>query len=246
MNSWNIQIKGAKTIILPQDWGHMLRLILAIFSIKEIEERHLKLQEWKPGQKYLWKSRKWKIFQHIERGDSIQTHECIDANQEFTRCGNHSNILPLIGRLRRSLTSLLSSPRHDAHPHLAKQRLKSKGGGRGIPPTTTLWLYLWQKQKTRMLLWAKEKLHLMKGRLIWLPLCRTRWHQTNRLMLHFHVTSMMMPRAPPAVAPSPVLRQNWETEGTEKATRGGLNGSQLKFLMRTRPMSQFRPNAHLF
>jgi hypothetical protein len=27
-----------------------------------------------------------KTFQHIERGDSIQTHRCIDANQEFKRC----------------------------------------------------------------------------------------------------------------------------------------------------------------
>jgi hypothetical protein len=30
-------------------------------------------------------------------------------------------------------------------------------------------------------------------------------------LLHFHVTSTMMPHAPPVVAPSPVLRQNWET-----------------------------------
>jgi hypothetical protein len=41
----------------------------------------------------------------------------IDANQEFTRCGN---ILPLFGRLGRSITSLLSSLRHEARPHLAK------------------------------------------------------------------------------------------------------------------------------
>jgi hypothetical protein len=34
------------------------------------------------------------------------------ANPEFTRCGNHPNILPLFERLERSLTSLLSSPRH--------------------------------------------------------------------------------------------------------------------------------------
>jgi hypothetical protein len=30
-------------------------------------------------------------------------------------------------------------------------------------------------------------------------------------LLHFHVTSAMMPRAPPILAPSPVLRQNMET-----------------------------------
>jgi hypothetical protein len=50
------------------------------------------------------KIKKWKTFQHIERGDSIQTHRCIDANQEFIRCGNHNNILPLFGELEGSLT----------------------------------------------------------------------------------------------------------------------------------------------
>jgi hypothetical protein len=50
-------------------------------------------------------------------------HSYIEANQMFTRCGNHSNILPLFGRLERSLTSLLSSLRHEAHPHLSKTRL---------------------------------------------------------------------------------------------------------------------------
>jgi hypothetical protein len=43
----------------------------------------------------------------------------------------------------------------------------------------------------------------MKGSLVWLPL--------HHLWLHFHATSMMMPRPPPIVAPSLVLRQNWET-----------------------------------
>jgi hypothetical protein len=45
------------------------------------------------------KIKKMKTFQHIERGDSIQTHGCIDSNQEFTKCGNRPNILPLFGRL---------------------------------------------------------------------------------------------------------------------------------------------------
>jgi hypothetical protein len=44
--------------------------------------------------------------------DLAQTHGCIDANQESTRCGNQPNILPLFGRLGRTLTSLLSSLRH--------------------------------------------------------------------------------------------------------------------------------------
>jgi hypothetical protein len=44
----------------------------------------------------------------------------IDANQEFIRCGNHPDILPLFERLVRSLTSLLPSLRHEEHPHLPK------------------------------------------------------------------------------------------------------------------------------
>jgi hypothetical protein len=51
----------------------------------------------------------------------------------------------------------------------------------------------------------------MKGSLGWLPLCRTWRHRTDRILLHFHVTSVMMTCAPPTIAPSPVLRQNWET-----------------------------------
>ncbi len=53
MNSRNLQIEGAKAIRLPQDWGHMLRLILTTFPIEEIEERLFKSQEQKSGQKYL-------------------------------------------------------------------------------------------------------------------------------------------------------------------------------------------------
>jgi hypothetical protein len=50
-------------------------------------------------------------------------HNYNEANQMFTRCGNHPNILPLFGRLGRSLTSLLSSLRHKAHSHISKMRL---------------------------------------------------------------------------------------------------------------------------
>jgi hypothetical protein len=35
-------------------------------------------------------------------------------------------------------------------------------------------------------------------------------------------------------------------ERPEKATRGGLNGSQSKFHEGTSPISQNRPDAHLF
>jgi hypothetical protein len=53
MNSQNLQIDGAKAISLPQNWGCMLRLILATFPMEEIEERLFKAQERKSGQKYL-------------------------------------------------------------------------------------------------------------------------------------------------------------------------------------------------
>jgi hypothetical protein len=51
----------------------------------------------------------------------------------------------------------------------------------------------------------------MKGSLIRLPLRRTRRHRTDRRLLHFHATSTMMPRAPPSVTSSPILRHNWKT-----------------------------------
>jgi hypothetical protein len=55
MNSQNLQIKNAKAIRLPQDWGHVLRLILPTFPTEEIEARLFKSQEQKSGQKYLRK-----------------------------------------------------------------------------------------------------------------------------------------------------------------------------------------------
>jgi hypothetical protein len=72
------------------------------------------------NKKYLQKSQKWEILQLKIGDDSTQKDSYIDTNQEFTRCGNHPNILPLFRRLGRSLTSLLSSLRYEAHPHLTK------------------------------------------------------------------------------------------------------------------------------
>jgi hypothetical protein len=51
----------------------------------------------------------------------------------------------------------------------------------------------------------------MRGSLVWLSLRHIRYHRIERLLLHFDVTSMMKPHAPPAVTPPLVLRQNWET-----------------------------------
>jgi hypothetical protein len=56
----------------------------------------------------------------------------------------------------------------------------------------------------------KGKLQLMKVSLVWLLLRRTRRRRSDCLLLHFHVTSTMMPRAPSAITP-PILRQNWKT-----------------------------------
>jgi hypothetical protein len=64
----------------------------------------LKLWDKKSGQKYLQKSRKWKIFQHNIGDDLTQKHSYIGVNQEFTRCKNHHNNLPLFQGLERSLT----------------------------------------------------------------------------------------------------------------------------------------------
>jgi hypothetical protein len=54
-------------------------------------------------------------------GDPTQKDNYIGANQEFTRCRNHHNILAL---------SLLSSPllHHEAHPHLSKSNFDYRVG----------------------------------------------------------------------------------------------------------------------
>jgi hypothetical protein len=56
----------------------------------------------------------------------------------------------------------------------------------------------------------KGKLQLIKCSLVRFSLCHTRHYRIDRLLLHFHATSTMMPHAPSVVAPSPVMRQNWE------------------------------------
>jgi hypothetical protein len=97
-----------------------------------IDEK-LKLWDQKSGQKYLQKSQKWKILQHKIGDDLTQKHSYIDANQEFTRCGNWHNILPLFGGLEGSLTfsPLLSSLTPWSTPTPLKKQLWL-GGGRGM------------------------------------------------------------------------------------------------------------------
>jgi hypothetical protein len=86
--------------------------------------------------------------------DWAQIYGWIDGNQVFIRCGNNLNILQLFGRLGRSLTSLLSSLLHEAHPHLAKWSPKAYGVGEGCLPQQSYGSIYSENQKTRMPLWA--------------------------------------------------------------------------------------------
>jgi hypothetical protein len=98
----------------------MMRLVLAPKFTEGIKEKLLKSRSKKSGQKYLQKSQKLKTL-HLNKGDdSTQKDSYIDANQKFTNCENHSNIIPLFIRLVKSLSSLLSSLIHEAHPHHTK------------------------------------------------------------------------------------------------------------------------------
>jgi hypothetical protein len=137
------------------------------------------------------------------RDDFTPTHGCIYANKEFTRCIKRHNILPPFGGLEESL---IFSP-------LKKQLWL--GDGRGMVEcflsTNSLTPIYSENKRLECPYGPKGKLHLMKSSLVRLPLRRIRRHRTDRLLLYFHMTSTMMPRAPPAVAPLPVLRQNWKT-----------------------------------
>jgi hypothetical protein len=89
-----------------------MRLILAPKPMEEIDEKLLKSWDWKSGLQGA-------TLQHMIGDDLTQAHTYIDANQEFTKCGNIHNILPLFGGLEGSHTF---SPllHHEAHPHLSK------------------------------------------------------------------------------------------------------------------------------
>jgi hypothetical protein len=156
MNSQNLQIEGAKVIRLPQDWGHMLRLILATFVMEEIEAKLFKSQEPKSDQKYFWKSRKWKIFQYKIGDDLIQKHSYIDANKESTRCENRHNILPLFGGLEGSLTFSPHLSYTMKHTYTSQKATMATGWERdgwmlASPPTLRV-LFI-GKLMTKLLLW---------------------------------------------------------------------------------------------
>jgi hypothetical protein len=65
---------------------------------------------------------------HHKIGDDLtQKHSYVDANQEFIRCENHHNVLPLFGGLKRSLTfsPLLSYTMK--HTHTSQKATMARG-----------------------------------------------------------------------------------------------------------------------
>jgi hypothetical protein len=99
--------------------------------------------------------------------DSTQKDSYIDANQGFTMCETHPNILSLFGRLGRSITSLLSSLRHEAHPHVSKMKSKRLGGWeRDASHNSPMVLFIVKTKRLEHPYGLKEKLHLMKGSLV--------------------------------------------------------------------------------
>jgi hypothetical protein len=90
--------------------------------------------------KNLWKSRKWKTFQHKIWDDLIQKHSYIDLNQESTRCENHHNILPIFGGLEGSLTFSPHLSYTMKHTHTSQKATMATGWERdgwmlASPPT---------------------------------------------------------------------------------------------------------------
>jgi hypothetical protein len=132
-------------------------------------------------------------------------------NKMSTRCGNCTTTsLSLEDWMDLSL-SLLSClmPWSTLTPHKNQLWLGMGEGWLNVCLSTNPWGPIYSENKIlECPCGLKGKLHLKKGSLIRLPIQRTRRHRTDRLLLHFHVTSAMMPCATPAVAPLPVLRQN--------------------------------------
>jgi hypothetical protein len=59
--------------------------------------------------------------------DLIQKHNYIDANQDFTRCRNHHNILPLFRGLERSLTFSHHLSYTMKHTHISQKATIDRG-----------------------------------------------------------------------------------------------------------------------
>jgi hypothetical protein len=86
-----------------------MKLILAPKHIEGINDISSNC-EIKNQAKNTFKNHKNKKILQLKIGDDLTLkHDYIDGNQEFIRCRNQPNILPLFRRLGRSLISLLSS-----------------------------------------------------------------------------------------------------------------------------------------
>jgi hypothetical protein len=91
------------------------------------------------------------------------------------------------------------------------ENLRQRGWKRDASHNSPMVLFIAKTKRLECPYGVKGILQLIRGSLIWLSLCLTQRHRTNHLLLHFHATSVVMPRVPSAIAPSLVLRQNWET-----------------------------------
>jgi hypothetical protein len=131
------------------------------------------------------------------------------------RYKNHSNILPLferLGGISHNLSTLLLYLKHTTPP----KKLNLNQGVverwlKCLPLHQPLGSIYSENKRLECPCELKGKLYLMKDNLVRLSLCCTRCHLTDCFLLYFYTTSVMMSCSSPAVAPLPVLRQNWET-----------------------------------
>jgi hypothetical protein len=110
MNSQNLQIKGTKAIGLLQDWSHMLRLILATFSMEEIEEKLLRSQNQKSDQntsenqeKEKHDSARYEMIQSksttiLMQIKSLQGVETIQTSSHTLKIGEIAHFSPLFSK----------------------------------------------------------------------------------------------------------------------------------------------------
>jgi hypothetical protein len=66
-------------------------------------------------------------LQHNIGDDLTQKHGYIDANQEFTRCKNHHNILPLFRELEGSYTFSPLLSYTIKHTHTSQKAIIARG-----------------------------------------------------------------------------------------------------------------------
>jgi hypothetical protein len=94
-----------------------------------------------------------------DMSDSIQKDSYVDANQESTRYGNHPIILPLFERLRKTLTSLLSSLRYEAHTTPSKNEdLKPRGWEKNSSHNSPMVLFIVKTKRLECPYRLKRKL----------------------------------------------------------------------------------------